>query len=73
MVSNEIFQDTVFQCVSATNCTSDTEHYYDKDLCQPPALKDYKVHAVVNIIVIICIGGLGNLFTILAILSARIR
>ena len=62
----------VFECVSATICTADIEHE-DKEGCQPQTLKDYKTVAIINICLIILIGGLGNLFTIISICVCRIR
>ena len=70
MIANTSYP--LFECVSATSCTSDVEHE-DKDNCQPQTLKDYKTVAIINICLIILIGGLGNLFTIIAICVCRIR
>ena len=62
----------IFECVSATSCTSDIQHE-DKEGCQPQTLKDYKTVAIINICLIIAIGGLGNLFTIISICVCRLR
>jgi len=61
-----------FQCVSATSCTTDVDHH-DRDSCQPQSLKDYKTVAIINIVLIIIIGGLGNLLTIVSICLCRLR
>ena len=62
----------IFECVSATSCTSDIQHG-DKGGCQPQTLKDYKTVAIINICLIIAVGGLGNLFTIISICVCRLR
>ena len=62
----------VFECVSATSCTTDSEHE-DREGCQPQSLREHKTWAIINIGLIIIIGGLGNLFTIISICVCRIR
>ena len=68
--------DDRFQCISATSCTLDTttaDLVTDRDSCQPQILKDYKTVAIINIVLIILIGGVGNLLTIVSICVCRLR
>ena len=68
-IGNQTFE---IPCASAIECTLDGLQE-DRDQCLPQIVKDYRVVAIVNIALVIIIGGLGNLFTIIAIFSARIR
>ena len=69
-VSNLTFDSG--SCVSATGCTLDG-FQEDRESCLPQVVKNYKVLAIINIVMIIIIGGFGNLFTIVAICVARVR
>ena len=69
-VSNLTFDSG--SCVSATGCTLDG-FQEDIESCLPQVVKNYKVLAIINIVMIIIIGGFGNLFTIVAICVARVR
>ena len=69
-VSNLTFDSG--SCVSATGCTLDG-FQEDRESCLPQVVKNYKVLAIINIVMIIIIGGFGNLLTIVAICVARIR
>jgi len=64
-----------FKCVSATNCTTDVDLKLNRDHCQPDSIKQdaVKVAAIINIIIIIIVGGLGNLLTIISIINAWTR
>jgi len=68
-IGNQTFE---IPCASAIECTLDGLQE-DRDQCLPQIVKDYRVVAIVNIALVIIIGGLGNLLTIIAICSARIR
>ena len=70
-IGNQTFE---IQCASAIECTLDGLQE-DRDQCLPQIVKDYRVIAIINIVLVIIIGGLGNLFTItiIAIYYARIR
>jgi len=69
-VSNLTFDSG--SCVSATGCTLDG-YQEDIESCLPQVVKNYKVLAIINIVMIIIVGGFGNLLTIVAICVARIR
>ena len=71
--STEQSLSSVFQCKSARNCTSDAEKGQSRDHCQPKTIKKHSIPAIINIILIIVIGGFGNLLTILSIVHARLR
>eukprot|EP00090_Calanus_glacialis_P001278 TRINITY_DN10896_c0_g1_i1.p1 TRINITY_DN10896_c0_g1~~TRINITY_DN10896_c0_g1_i1.p1 ORF type:complete len:373 (-),score=30.35 TRINITY_DN10896_c0_g1_i1:134-1252(-) len=64
-----------FKCESTRNCTSDVEHGQSRTHCQPDSIKknSIKIPAIINIVIIIIIGGLGNLLTIISIVHARLR
>ena len=64
----------VFQCKSARNCTSDAEEGISQAHCQPDSLKkrSTKIPAIINIVLIIIVGGMGNLLTLISISSALI-
>ena len=64
-----------FKCESTRNCTSDVDDGQSRVHCQPESLKKHstKIPAIINIILIIIIGGLGNLLTLISIAHARLR
>ena len=70
-IGNQTFE---IQCASAIECTLDGLQE-DRDQCLPQIVKDYRVIAIINIVLVIIIGGLGNLFTItiIAIYYAKMR
>ena len=59
-------------CESDINCTLDG-FLEERDHCLPQIVKDYRVPAIINLVLVIIVGGLGNLLTIIAICAARIR
>ena len=69
---------SIFLCQSARQCTSDSDYdglYEEREGCQPEVLREdtTRVLAVLNIFLVILIGGGGNLLTLLAILHCRLR
>ena len=63
-----------FLCVSASHCTSDSLHD-ERGACQPEILRDEttRVLALLNLVLIMLIGGCGNLLTLVAALYCRVR
>ena len=61
-----------FPTFPAKGCTLDSFEE-DRDHCVPQIAKDYKGLVIINITLVIIIGGLGNFFNIVAICVARVR